>query len=86
VIDKTVSDAATAVADIPDGATVMIGGFPQGSVVNLGIGAPTLVANILPGELERAGERGVDVEALLDPAKYTGLAARLVDDAVGERP
>jgi len=27
VIDKTVSDAASAVADIPDGATVMIGGF-----------------------------------------------------------
>jgi 3-oxoadipate CoA-transferase alpha subunit len=27
VIDKTVADAASAVADIPDGATVMIGGF-----------------------------------------------------------
>jgi 3-oxoadipate CoA-transferase alpha subunit len=27
VIDKTVTDAATAVAGIPDGATVMIGGF-----------------------------------------------------------
>ena len=27
MIDKTVTDAATAVADIPDGATVMIGGF-----------------------------------------------------------
>jgi len=27
VIDKTVADVATAVADIPDGATVMIGGF-----------------------------------------------------------
>ena len=27
MIDKTVADAATAVADIPDGATVMIGGF-----------------------------------------------------------
>ncbi len=27
MIDKTVSDAATAVAGIPDGATVMIGGF-----------------------------------------------------------
>jgi len=27
VIDKTVPDAASAVADIPDGATVMIGGF-----------------------------------------------------------
>ncbi|MGP6169977.1 3-oxoacid CoA-transferase subunit A [Microbacterium sp. A196] len=27
MIDKTVADAASAVADIPDGATVMIGGF-----------------------------------------------------------
>ena len=27
MIDKTVADVATAVADIPDGATVMIGGF-----------------------------------------------------------
>ena len=27
MIDKTVADAATAVAGIPDGATVMIGGF-----------------------------------------------------------
>lgn len=27
VIDKTVPDAATAVADIPDGSTIMIGGF-----------------------------------------------------------
>ena len=27
MIDKTVTDAATAVAGIPDGATVMIGGF-----------------------------------------------------------
>ncbi|NYE18254.1 3-oxoacid CoA-transferase subunit A [Microbacterium immunditiarum] len=27
MIDKTVADAATAVADIPDGSTIMIGGF-----------------------------------------------------------
>lgn len=32
--------------------------------------------------LDRAGVSGLDVERLIDPHDYTGLAGRLVDDAV----
>ena len=36
MIDKTIESAAAAVADIPDGATVMIGGFGEaGSPIEL---------------------------------------------------
>ncbi len=53
MIDKTVTDAASAVADIPDGATVMIGGFGRaGQPVELidalivhGAGGLTVVNN-----------------------------------------
>jgi len=39
VIDKTVADAASAVADIPDGATVMIGGFGTAGIPSVLIDA-----------------------------------------------
>ncbi len=39
MIDKTVADAAAAVADIPDGATVMIGGFGTAGMPSLLIDA-----------------------------------------------
>jgi hypothetical protein len=39
MIDKTLADAAAAVADIPDGATVMIGGFGTAGMPSLLIDA-----------------------------------------------
>jgi 3-oxoadipate CoA-transferase alpha subunit len=66
VIDKTVADVATAVAGIPDGATVMIGGFGRaGQPVELidaliaqGAGDLTIVNN-------NAGNGDVGLAALL---------------------
>lgn len=37
----------------------------------------------LPEVRARSGARALDVEGLLDPARYTGLAGEFVDDAVG---
>ena len=53
MIDKTVTDAATAVAGIPDGATVMIGGFGRAgqpvelidALISSGAGDLTIVNN-----------------------------------------
>jgi 3-oxoadipate CoA-transferase alpha subunit len=66
VIDKTVADVATAVAGIPDGATVMIGGFGRAgqpvelidALIEQGAGDLTIVNN-------NAGNGDVGLAALL---------------------
>ncbi|MEJ1922852.1 3-oxoacid CoA-transferase subunit A [Microbacterium sp. KHB019] len=75
MIDKTVADAASAVADIPDGATVMIGGFGRaGQPVELidaliahGAGDLTIVNN-------NAGNGDTGLAALL----AQGLVRKIV--------
>jgi len=66
VIDKTVADVATAVAGIPDGATIMIGGFGRAgqpvelidALIEQGAGDLTIVNN-------NAGNGDVGLAALL---------------------
>ena len=41
---------------------------------------------LVAAALEDAGTTTIDVAALLDPAQYIGLAARLVDQATGTAP
>jgi 3-oxoadipate CoA-transferase alpha subunit len=64
VIDKTVADAASAVADIPDGASVMIGGFGTA-------GIPVVLIDALIAQ----GARGLTVVNNNAGNGDTGLAA-----------
>ena len=64
MIDKTVADAAAAVAGIPDGATVMIGGFGTA-------GIPTVLIDALIAQ----GARGLTVVNNNAGNGDTGLAA-----------
>ncbi|MGW9112219.1 lyase family protein [Microbacterium sp. NPDC055683] len=49
-------------------------------------GAGGDLAALVHAALAEAGVSGVDVDALLDPASYTGLAGRLVDEATADHP
>lgn len=70
-VDKTVADADAAVADIPDGATVLVGGFG-------GSGSPTTLLSALA----RRGLTGLTVVSNNAGAGTEGLAALLLAGSV----
>ena len=85
-VDKTIPDITTAVADIPDGATVMIGGFG-------GAGSPVELIHALIDHRPRnltvvnnnAGTGHVGIAALIEAA-LARLKPSKADPAGGGRP
>ncbi|MEW1962634.1 3-oxoacid CoA-transferase subunit A [Microbacterium sp. NPDC077644] len=73
MIDKTVADAASAVADIPDGATVMIGGFGRA-------GQPVELIDALIAH----GAKDLTIVSNNAGNGDTGLAALLAKGLVGK--